>query len=88
MKYAQLDSEVFTSIVDVGWHHLNAFLNWAAKNRFVASDLQVKKVKVAQKPVTALTPAGVRAIPSGTARPIPSTVCPDRPAPRFHRGTG
>jgi site-specific recombinase XerD len=128
MKYAQLNSDVFTSVVDFDWRHmvqeygqfkqvegrkdasiyevlltlrhferlvgstsskeitqpnldafvlkrgaevekntlnkditnLHAFLNWAAKNRFVPPDLEVKKVKVAQKPVTALTPQQVR----------------------------
>jgi integrase len=39
---------------------LNAFLNWAARNRFVASGLEVRKVKVAQKPVAALSPQQVR----------------------------
>jgi integrase len=40
--------------------NLNTFLNWAMKNRYVASDLVVKKIKVAQKPVTALYPRQVR----------------------------
>jgi integrase len=35
--------------------NLHAFLNWAVKNRLVASGLEIKKVKVAQKPVVALT---------------------------------
>jgi len=35
--------------------NLHAFLKWAAQNRFVAPDLKVKKVKVAQKPVTSLS---------------------------------
>ena len=30
--------------------NLNAFLNWAARNRFVAPALEVKKVKVANRP--------------------------------------
>lgn len=128
MKYAQLNSDVFTSVVDFEWHqmveeyrhakqveglkeasiyeamltlshlkrlsgrisskgitqstldqfildrgqevsrntlnkdirNLTAFLSWAAKNRFVASGLELKKVKVAQKPVTALSPQQVR----------------------------
>jgi len=127
MKYAQLNSDVFTSIVDFDWYHmveeyrrfkqveglqeasiyeamltlghfnrlagtessravtqdlldqfildrgqevekntlnkdirnLNAFLNWATKNRFVSSGLEVKKVKVAQKPVVSLSPQQV-----------------------------
>jgi integrase len=40
--------------------NLNAFLTWASRNRFVASGLEVKKVKVAQKPVVALSPQQVR----------------------------
>jgi integrase len=136
MKYAQLDSDVFTSVVDCEWHqmveeyrhakqveglqeasiyeamltlghfkrltrqssskgvtqnaldqfildrsqgvqkntlnkdirNLNAFLNWAAKNRFVASSLQVKKVKVPQKPVIALSPLQVKDLLSTASR--------------------
>jgi integrase len=40
--------------------NLHAFLNWAAKNRFVASGLEVKKVKVPQKAVVSLSPKQVR----------------------------
>jgi integrase len=136
MKYAQLNSDVFTSIIDCEWHqiveeyqhakqvdglqeasiyegmltlghfhrlthvdsskgmtqsildqfildrsqevqkstlnkdirNLNAFLNWAAKNRFTASGLQVKKVKVAQKPVIALSPTQVKDLLSVASR--------------------
>ena len=39
---------------------LHAFLKWAAENRFVPPDLKVKKVKVAQKPVTSLSPEQVK----------------------------
>jgi integrase len=128
MKYAQLNSEVFTGVVDYGWHqmveeyrqfkhvegrkeasiyealltlrhferlvgpvssrvvtqqnldafvlkrttevekntlnkdiaNLRAFLNWAVKNRFVPSGLEIRKVKVAQKPVVALSVQQVR----------------------------
>jgi len=42
--------------------NISAFLNWAVKNRYVASGLEVKKVKVPQKPVTALFPQQVRDI--------------------------
>jgi hypothetical protein len=124
MKYAQLHSDVFTSIIDCEWHqiveeyrqaqqveglpeasiyegmltlghfnrlthidsskgitqsvldqfildrsqevqkstlnkdirNLNAFLNWVAQKRYVGSGLQVKKVKVPQKSVIALSP--------------------------------
>lgn len=41
--------------------NLNAFLNWAAGNRFVSPGLEIKKVKVAQKPVAALSPQQVKA---------------------------
>jgi integrase len=128
IKYAQLNSDVFTSVIDFDWHqileeykrykrvegleessiyevtltlrhyerlvgpssskditqksldtfvlkrsgeikkntlnkdikNLHAFLNWAAKNRFVASGLKVKKIKVAPKPVTSLSPQQVK----------------------------
>jgi integrase len=40
--------------------NLHAFLNWAVKNRFAASGLEVKKVKVPQKLVMALSPRQVR----------------------------
>ncbi|MBN2271404.1 MAG: site-specific integrase [Sedimentisphaerales bacterium] len=40
--------------------NLHAFLSWAAKNRFVASGLQIKKVKVPQRPVVSLSPKQVR----------------------------
>jgi len=128
IKYAQLNSDVFTSVVDFDWHqivdeykrykqvegleessiyevvltlrhyerlvgpnsskditqqsldtfvlkrsgeigkntlnkdikNLHAFLKWAARNRFVAPDLKVKKVKVAPKPVTSLSTQQVK----------------------------
>ena len=57
-----LDTFVLKRSEEVGKNTLNkditnlhAFLNWAVKNRFVASGLEVKKVKVPQKPVTALS---------------------------------
>jgi len=40
--------------------NLHAFLMWAAKNRFVAPDLKVRKVKVAPKPVTSLSSQQVK----------------------------
>ena len=62
-----LDAFVLKRSEEVGKNTLNkdirnmrAFLNWAVKNRFVASGLEVKKVKVAQKPVVALSPQQVR----------------------------
>ena len=128
IKYTQLNSDVFTSVVDFGWHqmieeyrqfkqvgglvdgsiyevlltlrhfqritcvntsreitqpnldasvlkrseeigkntlnkdirNLHAFLNWAVKNHFVVAGLEVRKVKVPQKPVTALSAQQVR----------------------------
>lgn len=128
IKYTQLNSDVFTSVVDVDWRHmvqeygqfkqvegrkdasiyealltlrhferlvgstsskeitqpnldafvlkrsaevekntlnkditnLRAFLNWAVRNRFLASGLEVKKIKVPQKPVVALSVQQVR----------------------------
>lgn len=35
--------------------NLNAFLHWAVQNHFVARGPEVKRLKVAQMPVTALT---------------------------------
>jgi len=62
-----LDSFVLKRSEEVGKNTLNkdirnlhAYLTWAVKNRFVASGLEVKKVKVPQKPVTALSPQQVR----------------------------
>ena len=49
--------EVEKNTLNKDIRNLNAFLNWAAKNRFVTSGLEVKKVKVPQKPVTALSAA-------------------------------
>jgi integrase len=40
--------------------NLHAFLKWTVKNRFVASGLEIKKVKVPQKPVVALSVEQVR----------------------------
>ncbi|OHB66616.1 MAG: hypothetical protein A2Y76_05835 [Planctomycetes bacterium RBG_13_60_9] len=47
---------------------LNAFLNWADKNHFVTSGLEVRKVKVAQKPVIALSPQQVRDLLTAASR--------------------
>jgi integrase len=136
IKYSQLNSDVFTSIVDYGWYqmveeyrhakqveglqeasiyeamltlghfkrlavgdsskgivqsaldqfilnrgqevsrntlnkdirNLTAFLGWAAKNRFVAAGLELKKVKVAQKSLTALSPQQVRDLLTAASR--------------------
>jgi len=40
--------------------NMSAFLSWAVKNRYIASGLKIKKVKVSQKPVIALSPQQVR----------------------------
>jgi len=62
-----LDTFVLKRSEEVGKNTLNkdirnmsAFLNWAEKNRYVAYGLEIKKVKVPQKPVTALSPQQVR----------------------------
>ncbi len=48
--------EVGKNTLNKDIRNISAFLNWAAKNHYVASDLVAKKIKVAQKPVTALFP--------------------------------
>jgi integrase len=62
-----LDAFVLKRSEEVGKNTLNkdirnmhAFLAWAGKNRFVPSGLEVRKVKVPQKPVTALSVQQVR----------------------------
>lgn len=52
--------EVGKNTLNKDIRNISAFLNWAVKNRYVASGLEVKKVKVQQKPVTALFPKQVR----------------------------
>lgn len=52
--------EVEKNTLNKDIRNLNAFLNWATRNRFVAAGLEVRKVKVAQKPVVALSPQQVR----------------------------
>lgn len=52
--------EVEKNTLNKDIRNLKAFLNWAARNRFAVSGLEVKKVKVAQKPVVALSPQQVR----------------------------
>jgi integrase len=62
-----LDAFVLKRTGEVGKNTLNkdirnikAFLNWAVKNRFVPSGLEIRKVKVPQKPVIALSVQQVR----------------------------
>lgn len=52
--------EVGKNTLNKDIRNINAFLNWATKKRYVTSDIEVKKIKVAQKPVTALFPQQVR----------------------------
>jgi integrase len=47
--------------------NLRAFLKWTVKNRFVASGLEVKKVKVPQQPVVALSVEQVRHLLTATS---------------------
>ncbi len=56
----QRSEEVAKNTLNKDIRNMTTFLNWASKNRYVASDLKVKEVKVAQKPVTALFPRQVR----------------------------
>lgn len=70
-----LDAFVLKRSEEVGKNTLNkditnmhAFLNWAVKNRFIASGFEVKKVKVPQKPVFALSVQQVRNLLVATSR--------------------
>jgi len=60
--------EVEKNTLNKDIRNLSAFLNWAARNRFVVSGLEIKKVKVAQKPVAALSPQQVRDLLTATSR--------------------
>ncbi len=62
------DSEVKKITLNKDIKNLNAFLRWAVKNRFIAPGLEIKKVKVVQKPVMALTTQQVQALLSAGAR--------------------
>jgi integrase len=61
-------NEVTKTTLNKDIRTLNAFLHWAVRNRFIAPGLEVKKIKVAQKPVTALTPQQVRTLLSTTVK--------------------
>ena len=52
--------EVGKNTLNKDIRNLHAFLNWAVKSRFVASGLEIKKVRVDQKPVVSLSPKQVR----------------------------
>jgi integrase len=56
----KLSGEVKKNTLNKDIKNMHAFLKWAAKNRFVDPDLKVKKVKVAPKPVTSLSPQQVK----------------------------
>jgi integrase len=60
--------EVEKNTLNKDIRNLNAFLNWAGKNRFAAAGLEIKKVKVAQKPVVALSAQQVRDLLAATSR--------------------
>jgi len=70
-----LDTFVLKRSEEVGKNTLNkdisnlhAFLNWASKNRFVAPGLEIRKVKVPQKPVVALSVQQVRGLLTAASR--------------------
>lgn len=48
--------------------NLRAFLNWAIKNRYVPSGLEIRRVKVPQKPVVALSVSQVRDLLTTTSK--------------------
>jgi len=54
--------EIQKNILNKDIRNLNALLNWATRSRFVASGSEVKKVKMAQKPVAALSPQQVKGL--------------------------
>ncbi len=70
-----LDAFVLKRSEEVGANTLNkdirnvhAFVHWAVKNRFVASGLEIKRVKVPQRPVVSLAPKQVRDLLVATER--------------------
>jgi integrase len=60
--------EVKKTTLNKDIRNLSAFLHWAVKNRFIAPGLEIKKVKIVQKPVMALTTQQVQALLSATSR--------------------
>jgi integrase len=56
----QRGDEVKKNTLNKDIRNLNAFLNWAVQNHYASSDLQLKKIKVPQKPVIALSPQQVK----------------------------
>ncbi len=47
--------EVEANTLNKDIRNVHAFLSWAVKNRFVPLDLEIKKVRVPQKPVASLS---------------------------------
>jgi len=60
--------EVGKNTLNKDIRNVHAFLNWAAKNRFVALGLEIRKVKVPQEPVVSLSPKQVRDLLIATER--------------------
>lgn len=60
--------EVGRNTLNKDIRNLHAFLNWAVRNRFVASGLEIRKVKVPQKPVVSLSPSQVSDLLIATKR--------------------
>ena len=52
--------EVGANTLNKDIRDVHAFLNWAVKNRFVPPGLEIKKVRVPQRPVVSLSPSQVR----------------------------
>jgi integrase len=60
--------EVQRNTLSKDMRNLNAFLNWAVKNRFIAPGLEVKRIKAPQKPVVAPSPQQVRDLVAVTVK--------------------
>jgi integrase len=60
--------EIDKSTLNKDITNLRAFLKWAVRNRFVASGLDIRKVKVPQKPVIALSVQQVRELLAAAAK--------------------
>jgi len=60
--------EVDKSTLNKDIRNLHAFLHWAVKNHFVAPGLKVKKLRVPQKPVNALSVQQVRDLLTAASR--------------------
>jgi len=60
--------EVQKNTLNKDIRNLNAFLTWASRNRLVSVGLEIRKVKVAQKPVVALSQQQVRDLLTAASR--------------------